>query len=75
VHLLEEFEKKNPGLSHIRISVLKKIWRLFIWQKFELKNVISTNTKDFFHGKNRPNSPNFEKKKKFESPNFYNKFQ
>jgi hypothetical protein len=51
VHLLEEFEKKNPGLSHIRISVFLKIWRLFIWQKFELKNVISTNTKDFFMGK------------------------
>jgi hypothetical protein len=51
VHLLEEFEKKNPGLSHIRISVFYKNWRLFIWQKFELKNVISTNTKDFFTGK------------------------
>jgi len=31
-------------------------------QKFDLKNMISSNTKDF-SWKNGPNSPNFEKKK------------
>jgi hypothetical protein len=28
-----------------------------------------------FHGKNGPNLPSFEKKNKFKSPDFYNKFQ
>jgi hypothetical protein len=32
------------------------------WQKFDLKNVISTYTKDFFRGKNGLDSPNFKKK-------------
>jgi len=39
-----------------------------------LKNVISTNIKDF-SWKIGPNSPNFEKKEKFKSPYFYIKFQ
>jgi hypothetical protein len=43
-------------------------------QKFDLKNVISTTSKDFSMGKNGPNSPNLEKKTKFKSPDFYNKF-
>jgi hypothetical protein len=34
-----------------------------------LKNVISTNIKDF-SWKNGPNSPNFEKKEIFKSPDF-----
>ncbi len=43
-------------------------------QKFDLKNVISTTSKDFRWEKNGPNSPNLEKKRKFKSPDFYNKF-
>jgi hypothetical protein len=29
---------------------------------FDLKNMISTNTKDFFHGENDSNSPDFKEK-------------
>jgi hypothetical protein len=42
------------------------------------KNMISTSTKFhwIFHGKNRPNSPDFKKKEKeFQLPDFYDKFQ
>ncbi len=49
MHLLEEFEKKNPGLSHIQMSVFFLIGEFT--QKFELKNVISTKYKGFFMGK------------------------
>jgi hypothetical protein len=43
-------------------------------QKFNLKNVISTNTNDFSWGK-WSKLAKFRKEKKFKLPDFYNKFQ
>ncbi len=44
-------------------------------QKFNLKNVISINTKGFFMGKIVQIFQFSKKKKKSKSPDFYNKFQ
>jgi hypothetical protein len=44
-------------------------------QKFDLKNMILTHTKGFFMGKMVQIRQILEKKNKFKSPDFYNKFQ
>ncbi len=42
---------------------------------FDLRNMISTYTKEFPWKKYGPNSPDFREKKKSKPPDFYDKFQ
>jgi hypothetical protein len=69
-------ELKERTLGHTTCSTTTSVfylWRYFA--KFRPEKYNFDLHKMIFHGKNSPNSPDFEPKKKFQIAKFYDNFQ
>ncbi len=55
------------------VSILSWV-KFLLLANFNLENMISTYTEDFFHEENDPNLPNFNENQ-FQIVRIYNKFQ